>query len=143
MEKKNVQCVRGEVAMIAMKLGSQWASYDYRVAQIDQNDGRVTPFKSGETVMVPLRAVVEGFKGTYEDADAQFKAEMRGVVLEGTVSAASVTVVEDGTAQTVTMPAAAVVERKTYSCPWRRWAMRLASLPHTILRKITPRMYWC
>ena len=117
MEKKNVQCVRGEVAMIAMKLGSQWASYDYRVAQIDQNDGRVTPFKSGETVMVPLRAVVEGFKGTYEEAGAQFKAEMRGVVLEGTAGAANVTVVENGAAQTVVMPAEAVVEKENVFLP--------------------------
>ena len=117
MEKKDTMCVRGEVATIAMKLGSQWAAYDYRVAQIDQNDGSVIPFKSGETVMVPLRAVVEGFKGTYEEAGTTAKAELRGVVLKAAVGEKNVTVTEEGAVQTVELPVEVTLEKKNIFLP--------------------------
>ena len=74
------------------------------MAQIDQNDGGVMPFKKDETVMVPLRAVVEGFKGTYEEAGMTAKAELRGVVLEATVGEKIISVTEKGAVQTVHLP---------------------------------------
>lgn len=117
MEKRDVKCVRGEVAMIAMKLGSQWASFDYRVAQIDQNDGHVVPFKSDETVMVPVRAVVEGFKGTYAQTGDAAKAELRGVVLELKAGSKTAAVTENGETREVEMPAAAAVERENVFAP--------------------------
>ena len=83
----------GEVTMIAMKIGSQWVAYDYRAAQIDPNNGSVMPYKSGEIVMVPLRAVIEGFQGSYAEEGNRAAASFDGATLEVTVgdSAASVT----------------------------------------------------
>ena len=117
MQKRDVPCVRGEVAMIAMKIGSQWASYDYRVAQIDQNDGGVVPFKVGEVVMVPLRAVVEGYNGTYEANEICAKAEMRDVMLDVAVGKKVVTVTENGVARELELPIAVTLKRKNIFLP--------------------------
>lgn len=67
--KQNRRFQRGEVAVIAMKVGSQWAAYDYRVAQIDQGNGKVVPYQSNDVVMVPIKAVAEGFQGLYQARD--------------------------------------------------------------------------
>ncbi len=65
------RCERGEVSMAAMQVNSRWAAYDMRVAQIDQDDGSVTPFLNDGTVMVPLRAVAEGLNGSFTQEGEQ------------------------------------------------------------------------
>ena len=78
-ENKIRRFARGEVSMVAMRVGSQFAAYDMRVSQIDQNDGSIAPYREGDTVMVPLRAVAEGLNGVFTQADRKAAAKIDGV----------------------------------------------------------------
>ena len=79
MEKSTVRrFTRGEVSMVAMKVGSEFAAYDMRVSQIDRRDASVMPYLEGGKVMVPLQAVAEGLNGSFAEADGKVTAVIDG-----------------------------------------------------------------